>query len=64
MAEGASILLGESAGAAEQGFEEVVATGHAVSEGGEVVEQAVQGGVYASRDEDYGEHDGPGRQVR
>jgi len=58
------MLLGESAGATEQGFEEAVAAGHAVSEGGEVVEQAVQGGVYPPRNQDYGEHDVLGRQVR
>ena len=58
------MLLGESAGATEQGFGEVVAAGHAVSEEGEVVEQGVQGGVYTSRNEDYGEESGQGRQVR
>lgn len=52
------MLLGESAGAAEPGFEEVVAAGFAVSGGEEVVEQAVQGGVYPPRDQGYGEQDG------
>ena len=58
------MLLGESAEAPELGFEEVVAAGHAVSEEGGVVEQAVQGGVYPPRNQDYGEHDVLGRQVR
>lgn len=58
------MLLGESAGAAEPGFEEVVAAGFAVSEGEEVVEQAVQGGVYPPRDQGDGEQDGLGGQVR
>jgi hypothetical protein len=57
------MLLGESAGATEQGFEEV-AGGHAVSEEREVVEQAVQGGVYPPRNQDYGEQDVRGRKVR
>ena len=58
------MLLGESAGATEQGFEEVVAAGHAVSEEGEVVEQGVQGGVYPPRTQDYGDQDELRRQVR
>lgn len=58
------MLLGESAGATEQGFEEVVAGGHAVSEEREVVEQAVQGGVYPPRNQDYEEQDVWGRKVR
>jgi len=58
------MLLGESAGATEQGFEEVVASGHAVSEEEEVVEQGVQGGVYPPRNQGYGDQDGLRRQVR
>ena len=44
---GASILNGESAGAADSGFEEIVTGTVPVSDGSGVVEQGVQGQAHA-----------------
>ncbi len=58
----ASIHRGESVGAAEPGFEEVVTAGASVSEEGQVVEQGVQGQVSTSSGQEsaYCERYGPG----
>ncbi len=69
MAEDASMLMGESARAAELGFEEAVTDNLPVSEADGVVEQAVQGegGVSAEQasGEEFAFHDqlGEGGQV-
>ena len=55
--------LGESVGAAEPGFEEVVTASLPVSEEEKVVEQGVQGQVYPQPEETYeqGYEDQPGQ---
>ncbi len=55
MAEGASILMGESVKAAELGFEEAVTDTLPVSEADGVVEQAVQGEEGVSTEQAPGE---------
>jgi hypothetical protein len=61
---GASTVRGESAEAADLGFEEVVTGSIPVSEGGGLVEQGVQGQVQASGQQglETGEQGGPGQQ--
>ena len=61
---GASTVHGESAEAADFGFEEVVTGSIPVSEGGGLVEQGVQGQVtgYEQQGLDTGEQGGPGQQ--
>ena len=61
---GASIVRGESAEAADLGFEEVVTGSIPVSEGGGLVEQGVQGQVEASVQQglETGEQGGSGQQ--
>jgi len=60
---GASILNGESAGAADSGFEEIVTGTIPVSDGSGVVEQGVQGQAHAIDHQGFtGEGQGQQRQ--
>jgi len=61
MVVGASILNGESAGAADSGFEEVVTGTVPVSDGSEVVEQGVQGQAQAIDQQGFAEDRGQQR---
>ena len=58
---GASILNGESAEAADSGFEEIVTGTVPVSDGSEVVEQGVQGQAQAIDQQRFAGED-PGQQ--
>ena len=61
---GASILNGESAEAADLGFEEIVTGTVPVSDGSEVVEQGVQGQAQALDQQGFAEGRGQQTQAR